>query len=473
MNTLLFLVVFIALVIIAMVRAKPSYAQEPAHEGLDLNDLEPAMKTKILPKLIDVTNERNFIRNELRRRGQVERVGKEYEVKYMTAKSEGFGSRHYNELFQRAGQSQYRKGKSETKNIFGRIRVWGADTDYTNAEYKAVVNAVTREIQSYGEAYGTNMTRIMCWDGGIEPLCVVQSAEVVGDKVVCTLDAPYTTKWLRIGMPIEFRNADGNLIATAGAQDQDIVNVLDDHHFTFVPTDWSVPMHPMAIVGQQRAALCQALATSKVYRNGTYGKDPYGMWALFGKMDNMIGDIDRSNDDNWWARPQVYRKAASGNGIQKGERAGTPKDWNLANLRKFENVLTFQGGASKSDLVFFSTSDVADYYIELWANRGGYHEQGPKVDAWPYRKVYFDGIPWLVDDYFLDNVIFGGDFSQLVEYRCREMHWENKTGKIWHWIHGYDCWEAFTVERVNYGALDYTKTGALWDLKGYSEMSSA
>ena len=175
MNILLFFVVFIALVIISMVRAKPSYAQDPAHEGLDLNDLEPAMKTKILPKLIDVTNERNFIRNELRRRGQVERVGKEYEVKYMTAKSEGFGSRHYNELFQRAGQSQYRKGKSETKNIFGRIRVWGADTDYTNAEYKAVVNAVTKEIQSYAEAYGTNMTRIMCWDGGFEPLCVVVS----------------------------------------------------------------------------------------------------------------------------------------------------------------------------------------------------------------------------------------------------------------------------------------------------------
>lgn len=470
MNILLFLVVFMALLVTSLVKAKPSYAQEPAHEGLDLNDLEPAMKTKILDKLVDVSNERNFMRNELRRRSQTERVGKEYEVKYMTAKSEGFGSRAYNEMFQRAGQSQYRKGKGETKHIFGRVRVWGADTDFTDAKYKAVVNAVTREIQSYAEAYGTNMTRIMCWDGGFEPLCVVDTAVVDGDYVRCTLQPPYTTKWLRIGMPIEFRDANGDPIIDMGANDQDIVSVLDDYSFTFVPTDWSVPMRPRAIVGQERDDLLQELTGAKVYRNGTYGKDPYGMWALFGKMDNMIGDIDRSNDDNWWARPQVYRKATSGNGIEKGERAGIPQDWNLANLRRFENALTFHGGASKSDLVFFSSSDIADYYIELWANRGGYHEQGPKVDAWPYRKVYFDGIPWLVDDYFLDHVLFGGDFSQMVEYRCREMQWEDKTGKIWHWIHGYDCWEAFTVERVNYGALDYTKTGALWDLKGYSEM---
>lgn len=469
MNILLFLLFFMVLAIIMLVKAKPAYAEEPSHEGLDLNDLAPAMKTKILDKLIDVTNERNFMRNELNRRAQVERVGKEYEVKYMTAKSEGFGSRAYNEPFQRAGQSQYRKGKDEVRHIFGRVRVWGADSDFTNANYKAVVNAVIREIQSYGEAYGTNMTRIMCWDGGETPLCKVASATGTDGLVTVTLAEGSTAKWLRIGMPIEFMTPDGNggykPISQTGAKDQNIVNILDDYTFTFVATDRAT-----GEVITDTTALVAAIANSGVFRNGTYKKDPYGLWALFGKMNNKIGDIDRSLDDNWWARPNVYRKSAGGNGIEKGERTGVPKDWNLSNLRRFENILINQNGASKGDVVFFSTSDVADYYIELWANRGGYHEQGPKVDAWPYRKVYFDGIPWLVDDYFLDHVLFGGDFSQLVRYLNREMHWEDKTGRIWHWVHDYDCWEAFTVERVNYGALDYTKTGALWDLKGYSEM---
>lgn len=456
--------------------------EEPAHTGLDLNDLDAVMLTKIRRKLVNVVNEHNFIRNELRRRGQVERCGKEFKIPYMVSKSQGFGSRGHKEYFQDAGQSEYRELKGQTRHIYGRVRIWGADADFTNASYKSIVDAVVREIQNYSEAYKTYKTQLMVWDGGVTPLARVESAQALPSgyvEVTLSSDAgPVPTKWLRQGMPIEFmvdEEGDGNMtpVGLPGSKDQIIANVLDDFRFVFVPTEY-IPgtnrMEAEIVTGTALEGLVTALAGASVYRNGTYKKDPEGMWSLFGKLSNQLGEIDRSSEDFWFARPHVYRKTASDNGIEKGEGQGIAAEWNLANLRRFENVLLFQGGASKSDLAFFSTNDVADYYIELWANRGGYHEIGPKVDAWPYRTLYFDGIPWLADDFFLDNVLFAGDFSQLVEYLCRDMDWERRGGRIWHWIRGYDAWEAYTVERVQYWALDFTKVGALWDLKGYSEL---
>lgn len=439
---------------------------EPADVGLMLKHLEPAMKLKYLPKMIRVTNERNYLRNEIERRGQSENVGKEYEKKFQIGKSEGFGMRPYNAKIPAARQSRYAKLKGTVKHQYGRIRIWGANIDFTNADWKAVVDGVKNEIKSYVEAYKTNITRMMIWDGGESPLAVA-SACTDANPCVVTLDDTNTrnpVKYLRVGMPIDFIDPNSNQVITNGKQVID--TVINQTQFTFVATDSDGD----EITGGDRTALATAIANAKIYREGNYNAEWHGLWSIFGKDNNTIADINRALDSSWWYRPEVWRVASTG-GIEKNYKSGTNRDWGIQDLRRFVNgILIGQNGATEKDLTIFMNDDVGDYYVQLWDNRGGYHEQGPKVDAWPYRTLYFQGIPILTDYFFLDNVIFAVDMSEMVHFKCTDMKWQNLTGgTMWEWIHDYDAYEAYTVERGEYGGYNVQRGGALWDVNGYSD----
>ncbi len=432
-----------------------------SHTGLLITDIDEAMMESYIKQLNVTTIKRRYLSEQMQKRKQVEKVGKTFRLFFNDSESQGFGHVAYNATLPKARQASTAYLTDDIGHFYGRLRIYGADVDETATDEMAVVRAVDLEMRSFTDAYGTDEERKMFGDGGATP---ITHASACTDASPCAVTVT-STKHLKKGMPLEFRSsADA---AITNGNDQIIEAVTSDTTFTFTATDSSGD----EITGGTRTTLAAAIAdSSHVYRYGGYGVEWEGLYSLIGKTTNTIGSLTRGTGYEYYI-PLVYRVKSTEDGIEAGATASAKYAWSIADLRKFvDRKLVEQNGAEVDNLQIFTTGNVLDYYMQLWENKGGYHEQTPNVDGWPYRKASFQGIPILAGYSCLENCMFFVDMSQMVEFRNREPHWDRFDGNnLWHRLESYDAYEAVYIERKQNGVRQPKKCGVLWDMKGIDD----
>lgn len=433
-----------------------------SHVGLLITDIDDAMMESYIKQLNVTTVRRRFLEEQLKKRRQVERVGKTFRLFFNDSESQGFGHGEYNAALPKARQASTQYLTDDIKHFYGRLRIYGADVDGTATDEMAVIRAVDLEMRSFMDAYGTDEERKAFGDGGVTE---ITTASACTDASPCVVTVA-STKHLKKGMPLEFRSsADA---AITNGNDQVIEAVTSETTFTFTATD----SNGAEITGATRTTLAAAIADSaKVFRYGGHDAEWEGLYSLIGQDTNTIGSCNRSTTGNEFYKPVVYRVKSTEDGIEAGARAGQKYAWTIADLRKIvERKLIEANGAEMDNMLIFTTSNVLDYYMQLWENKGGYHQQAAKVDGWPYQQAAFSGIPILAGYSCMENCMFFVDMSQLVEFRNREGHWDTwDSGHKWHKLEGYDAWEAMFVERKEFGVRQPKKCGVLWDMKGIDD----
>ncbi|MFH1739427.1 MAG: hypothetical protein ABIH23_10510 [bacterium] len=433
-----------------------------AHIGQLITDIDDAMMTSYLKELQVTTVDYRYFEEEMKRRRQVKPSGKTFRLFFNDSGSGGMGHVAYNAALPKARQATTAYLDDDIADFYGRLRVYGKDIDATATDEMAVVRAVDLEMRSFAENYGNEEERKAFGDGGATPITICSACT---DAAPCVVTVA-STKYLVKGMPITFlTSGDGSI---TNGDDQVIEAITSDTTFTFTATDSS----QVEITSTTRTTLAGAIANnSRLYHYGGYGVEWEGCTSLIGSTTNTIGTLNRATTGNEFYHPVVMRVKSAEDGIESGASASQKYAWAISDLRKIiQRNIVAKNGARKNNLQLFTTDNVLDYYMQLWENKGGYHEQSAKVDAWPYQQAAFSGIPILAGYACKENCMFIVDMSQMIEFRMREGDWDTwDSGHKWHKLESYDAYEAMFVERKQYGVKQPKKCGVLWDMKGLDD----
>lgn len=421
--------------------------------SLTLNDIAPVLKEQYLPGVEAAIEAEGTYTNLIKSRGQkVSNVSYEFTKTFQLGFSEGGGMRAYDAPLPTAGKTKWARFTGTCKHYYHVIKLHKGIISLMRTDKQAFVDAISAEMNGAADAIKCNTERMNFGDAGYSPIAIVSAASnPSGSLIQCTVN---DTRFLRPGMPIDFKEANGTAITNGSNLLIDSVDV--DNNYVYVLA---------TVTGTDLTTLVAAVADAYIYHEGGYQAEFNGNGSLFRKMNNTVLGIDRSVITNAWFRPHVWRKKAGAPGIEVGEPTGTPQDWEIADIRKPIRDLQTRFGADKAGLLALATEELTEYYARLWAAEGGYHEQRPKVDGWPYDTYSISGVPLLTPLYGPKNGIDIVYMPDIVTFENQPLEWEDMDGGMWKWVAGYDAYTAYMSYRKEMGHYSPWKCAHIGDLK--------
>lgn len=425
--------------------------------ALLLTDVTDILKYEYLPGMQKTLVKNGTVTGQIEKRGQKEtNVPYNFTKSFQIGLSEGGGMMAYDGVLPTAGQAKYAIFTGQCKHYAHTIKLYKGVIQLMNSDKKAFIDAISGETQSAAEAIKLNLERMNFGDGGTTQLATVSAAtNTSGDIVRCTVD---DARFFRPGMMIDCLETNHSEIANGTDIPVDSVDV--DNNYVYLDT---------GLADGNLSTFTSAVADAILYAANGYGAEFDGFGIIAKSLTATVLGVNRSTAANAWARPHVYRRKSSGAGIEIGAETGTAQDWEIKDLRNPVSKLMTTWGAEKSGLLAFATEDMLDYYANLWAAEGGYHQQMAKVDGWPYDSYAISGVPILSANFAPANGIFVIYMPDVVTFENQPLEWEDMDGNMWKWVANYDAYTAYMTLRKQMGHYSPYKCAYLGDIKNAND----
>jgi hypothetical protein len=420
-----------------------------------LTSITPLLKYKYLPGFNSYVNSEQFILKYLEKNQQVIPVPYQFKVKIRTGYSEGHEMMTApTDALATPRQATYKEATGTVKFLNGRIRVFTILQQLTKNNEFAALDAALDEMETIQESIKTDKERMAYGDAGVTQLATVSACTVSGQTMTITVD---DTRYLRIGMPIDFLEANHSEITNG-----------TDLTVATVDSPTQITVTAVATGGDLTTLVAALNDGALIYRANNYNKEYYGLESMFGSVTNTIFDVDRSTSAGSYIRPYVVRVNASGL-IETGAATGTAKDWSLLNLHEVYEYLTDTKHADPNGLYGFCHSSVKSKIIQLKKAEGMTFNENEKIDGWPFSVVMFEGRPVLGHRYMKKNSFCWAPLNKMEKYENSKLDFVDFNGDIWQNVPNYAAFDAFLIETMEMGCSNFDQGGWIGDLKGAYE----
>jgi hypothetical protein len=421
--------------------------------------LTNVLKTKYLDQIIRTTRLYQFFLNYLEQKQQVIPIGKTARIPVVRSWAESLGAGDYNSVIPEPLDPATDYFEVSPKFLYGSLRLWFAELAYADQDWKAFVNAQTEKVKGIANALRAEKEIWSYGDGGATPRAVLSAASHSGGVVTCTVGAgglATTTKLLRVGMPVDFKESNGDAI-TSGSY-LPIQAILGPTQFT--------------VAGD--ATFASAAADAYVFHANNKGKEVHGLLSLIGTNNNTVHGVNRTTAGKEWYKPNVWKVAATG-GLETTTGRPTspnPQPWEPFDLYQAIEVLQTVYQANPASQVILTTPSVRAQMIRHKKEMGEVTEPTRTVDTWPYKEVEFDGLPLIKSHLFFDNAAFIPDMSTFAKLENTKWRWDEEAGGMWKQAidqatgRFVDAKDAYGREIFELAVFDANKNGAIYDMQG-------
>jgi hypothetical protein len=420
--------------------------------ALLLTDVTEILKTQYLPGMQNTIQAEGTVTGLIESRGQKEtNVAYDFEKKFRIGLSEGGGMRAYDAALPTAGQTKWATFQGTCKHYYHVIKLYKGVIDLMRTNKQAFVDAISAEMDGAADAIKLNLERMNFGDGGVTPLAIANAC-TNSDQVMClTVD---DTRFLRPGMLVDLLESAHTEITNGTSLE--IASVDVDNNKVYITA---------VATGGDLTTLVAAAADAYIYAEDGYTNEFDGFGILVRDLTSTVLGINRTTASNAWARPHVWKKKSSGAGIEIGAATGTNYDWEIADIRRPVRDLMTRWHADKSGLLGFATTELMEYYANLWAAEGGYHETKAKVDGWPYDSYAISGVPIIEAMFAGKNKLDVVYMPDVVTFENAPLGWEDMDGNMWKWVANYDAYTAYMSLRKQLGHYSPYKCASIGDLK--------
>ncbi len=384
--------------------------------------LTALIKNVYSDKMIKAAKLMRYIINYLEKSQQVERMGQNKIVPIILAWAESVSPGTATSVLPAGLDPEGTTLTVTPKHIYGYLHVWHTEVVYADQDMKAFINAQQTKLEGLTNTLQAE-SEIYCYgDGGATPRCIATAASNASGVVTLTVDS---TRLLRRGMPLDFKESNGTAI-TSGTYVR-VKHVLSD-------TSFSVDVGSAA-----GAAFETAAADAYIYHASGKDQEPYGLEALIGKTSNTLFGINRATAGNEWYHPLVRKIDNTGALVAATgpSAAGTAvQPWDMKYLYQVIEILVSQKQAIQSKLAVFTSPTIRTKIVTDNRARGIAMPLSKKVDVWPEETVEIDGVPIIKTFLTRPGAIFIPALNTLTKYKVDDFNWDTVGGM---WKQVYDA----------------------------------
>lgn len=342
-----------------------------------------------------------------------------------TKRNQGIGSRNELEALPAAGQQGWQSVRVGLKYAYGRVQLSGQVMELVNENYQAFASAMDLEMTGLKndlskdqnrQFYGTNTGTLATATG--------TNAANNSFQVLAATGAQY----LEVGQQIDIVTSVSNSTVIASNRQITAINVAT------------------GVVTFDGAAATTAVG-NVIVRTGNYNREITGLAAMV-TATGALFNVDPTVDPKW---------AATVNG-----NAGTPRPLSEGLMITLTDQVRQLGGATS--LILTSLGVRRAYFNLLSQQRrfpstttfeGGF--QGLAFSNGREIPVIEDVDAPVGQMYFLDE-------SKLKIYRAHDWSWMERDGSIWHWVVGFDAYEAVMNQYWEMGTNQRNAHAVLQDI---------
>jgi hypothetical protein len=320
-----------------------------------------------------------------------------------TRRNQGIGSRNELEALPTAGQQGWASVRVGLKYAYGRVQLSGQVIELVNDNYQAFASAMDLEMTGLKndlskdqnrQFYGTNTGTIATLTGANTGNNSFQVAPLTGGQ------------YIEVGQQIDIVTSSSN--STVIASNRQILSI-----------------NRTTGVGTFDGAVATTAIGNVIVRTGNYNREITGLGAIVTNT-GVLFNVDPTVEPTWQA-------VVNGNG-------GTTRPLSEGLMITLTDQVRINGG--KTSLILTSLGVRRAYFNLLSQQR-----RFPSTTTFEggFQGLAFSNgreIPVIEDVDCPSNTMYFLDESKLKIYRAHDWSWMERDNSIWHWVVGFDAYEA-------------------------------
>ena len=342
-----------------------------------------------------------------------------------TRRNQGIGSRNELEALPAAGQQGWASVRIGLKYSYGRLNLSGQVFELVNSNYQAFASAMDLEMTGLKndlakdqnrQFYGSNVGALATLTGANAANNTFQVAALTGSQ------------FIEVGQQIDIVTSASNSTVIASN-----IQVLTINRTTGV--------------GTFSGAVATTAIGNVIVRTGNYGREITGLAAAVTNT-GILFNVDPSVEPTWAA-------IVNGNG-------GTTRPLSEGLMITLTDQTRVNGG--KTSLILCSLG-VRRAYFNLLSQQRRY----PSTTTFEggFQGLAFSNgreIPVIEDVDCPPNTMYFLDESKFKLYRSHDWEWMNRDDSIWHWVVGFDAYEAVMHQYWEMGINQRNANAVLQDV---------
>ena len=342
-----------------------------------------------------------------------------------TRRNQGIGSRNELEALPVAGQQGWASVRVGLKYAYGRVQLSGQVIELVNDNYQAFASAMDLEMTGLKndlskdqnrQFYGTNVGTLATATAGTAGANTIQVLAVTGAAL------------LEVGQQIDIVTSSSNSTIVASNRQITAVN-----YTTGVVTF--------------DGAVATTATGNVIVRTGNYNREITGLGAIVTATGTLF-NVDPAVEPKWAA-------VVNGNG-------GTTRPLSEGLMITLTDQVRLNGG--KTSLILTSLG-VRRAYFNLLSQQRRY----PSTTTFEggFTGLAFSNgreIPVVEDVDCPPNTMYFLDESKLKIYRAHDWSWMERDNSIWHWVVGFDAYEAVMNQYWEMGTNQRNAHAVLQDI---------
>ena len=342
-----------------------------------------------------------------------------------TRRNQGIGSRNELEALPTAGQQGWASVRVGLKYAYGRLQLSGQVMELVNENYQAFASAMDLEMtglkndlskDTNRQFYGTNVGAITTASGANTANNTFQATPVTGSQYV------------EVGQQIDIVTSSTNSTIVAANRQITAFNVVT------------------GVITFDGAVATTAIG-NVIVRTGNYNREITGLGALVTNT-GILFNVDPSVEPKWAA-------VVNGNG-------GTTRPLSEGLMITLTDQVRFNGG--KTSLILCSLGVRRAYFNLLSQQR-----RFPSTTTFEggFMGLAFSNgreIPVIEDVDCPASTMYFLDESKFKVYRAHDWSWMERDNSIWHWVVGFDAYEAVMNQYWEVGINQRNANAVLQDI---------
>jgi hypothetical protein len=342
-----------------------------------------------------------------------------------TRRNQGIGSRNELEALPTAGQQGWASVRVGLKYAYGRVQLSGQVIELVNDNYQAFASAMDLEMTGLKndlskdqnrQFYGTNTGTIATLTGANTGNNSFQVAPLTGGQ------------YIEVGQQIDIVTSSSN--STVIASNRQILSI-----------------NRTTGVGTFDGAVATTAIGNVIVRTGNYNREITGLGAIVTNT-GVLFNVDPTVEPTWQA-------VVNGNG-------GTTRPLSEGLMITLTDQVRINGG--KTSLILTSLGVRRAYFNLLSQQR-----RFPSTTTFEggFQGLAFSNgreIPVIEDVDCPSNTMYFLDESKLKIYRAHDWSWMERDNSIWHWVVGFDAYEAVMNQYWEMGTNQRNAHAVLTDI---------
>jgi hypothetical protein len=342
-----------------------------------------------------------------------------------TRRNQGIGSRNELEALPTAGQQGWASVRVGLKYAYGRVQLSGQVIELVNDNYQAFASAMDLEMTGLKndlskdqnrQFYGTNTGTIATLTGANTGNNSFQVAPLTGGQ------------YIEVGQQIDIVTSSSN--STVIASNRQVLSI-----------------NRTTGVGTFDGAVATTAIGNVIVRTGNYNREITGLGAIVTNT-GVLFNVDPTVEPTWQA-------VVNGNG-------GTTRPLSEGLMITLTDQVRINGG--KTSLILTSLGVRRAYFNLLSQQR-----RFPSTTTFEggFQGLAFSNgreIPVIEDVDCPSNTMYFLDESKLKIYRAHDWSWMERDNSIWHWVVGFDAYEAVMNQYWEMGTNQRNAHAVLTDI---------